>query len=286
MKILSRSRGQTGRLVGRGDPGPIRIDGHAPGLLALHGFANTPAEVRPLVEVARRLGRRAHAPALPGHGTSPFELQRARWEDWAAAAEHALEAIAPPSDAARHARRTVVAGLSLGSVVALHLAAARPEQIAGVVVLGCAVWLPPLWPGLALRVLGGIYRAEWDLYTPKVGCDIRDPEARSAALSYNLNPLAAAIQVERAGRIVREELGRVRCPVLILHGAKDAVCPAANVGRLCRLLGSADVEVAVLARSGHIVTMDFDREEVARRVESFVNRVAPADHRSRTPVDP
>jgi carboxylesterase len=228
------------------------------------------------LDVAARLGRRALAPLLPGHGTIPRDLQHATWEDWAAAGERALDSIAPRSAADPRSRQVIVAGMSLGSMVAIHLAATRSSQVAGLVVMSCAAWLPAAWPGVPLRVLGKVYREEWDLYSPKGGSDIRDPEAQSKVVTYDLNPIAAAIQVERAGRIVRRKLADVHCPVLVLHGALDRVCSVDNLGRLVRRLGTSDLEAAVLPRSGHIVTLDFDKDEVVRRVESFVKRVTPA----------
>jgi dipeptidyl aminopeptidase/acylaminoacyl peptidase len=67
----------------------------------------------------------------------------------------------------------------------------------------------------------------------------------------------------------------VTCPTLVIHGALDQVCPVSNATRFARALGTKDVEVAVLPRSGHIVTADYDRAEVARLTEAFIRRVMP-----------
>jgi dipeptidyl aminopeptidase/acylaminoacyl peptidase len=80
--------------------------------------------------------------------------------------------------------------------------------------------------------------------------------------------------VLRAGRIVRAELGNVRCRTLVMHGHLDRVCPVANAEAFASALGTLDVEVAILPRSGHILSDDVDRSEVANTVDAFLTRIA------------
>jgi pimeloyl-ACP methyl ester carboxylesterase len=110
-------------------------------------------------------------------------------------------------------------------------------------------------------------------YVPKAGADIRDPEARRHHMTYDVTPVRSAVEVLRAGRLVRAELSRVTCPTLVIHGALDQVCPVSNAARFAKALGTSDVEVAVMPNSGHIVTADTDRAEVARLAEGFVRRI-------------
>ena len=50
--------------------------------------------------------------------------------------------------------------------------------------------------------------------------------------------------------------------------------PLENLTRLRRGIGSRDVETHVLERSWHVVTLDYDRDEVARLAAAFLDRVA------------
>jgi carboxylesterase len=109
-------------------------------------------------------------------------------------------------------------------------------------------------------------------YLPKSGADIREPNARKKHLTYDVNPVKSAVEVLRAGRLVRGELSLVRCPTLVIHGQHDRVCPVSNAERFARALGTTDVEVAIMPRSGHIVTVDWDRGTVAERVDEFFAR--------------
>ncbi len=115
----------------------------------------------------------------------------------------------------------------------------------------------------------------------KGGSDIADVDARQSQISYTADPVHAAIDLERSARALRERLGQVRCPTLILHGARDRVCPVENAWRVANLLGTHDVRVVILPRSQHIITRDVERDEVARELRDFYTRIA-----AQTPVDP
>jgi carboxylesterase len=259
-----------GHMVGEGDPSAIAHNG-VPGrgaLLAIHGFAGTPNEVRPLTDVAARLGLFARAPRLPGHGPDPRTLMDVGLSDWTRATGDALLKLSEIAGS-----KVVVGGLSLGSLLATYLAATYPERVGGLVVLANATRLHWMSPALPLLFCETFEPRGNRFFTRKDGADIRDPEARRMHLTYNVNPMRSAVEVLRAARIVRALLPNVRCPTLVIHGRLDRVCPVGNATRFAKSLGTSDVEVAIMPRSAHIVTVDVDRLEVASRVGAFLRRV-------------
>jgi carboxylesterase len=172
-------------------------------------------------------------------------------------------------------RRVLVAGLSMGALLAAHLAARYPERTAGLIALANATRLRIPSPALVLRCCEVLRPFGNRFYVPKASADIRDPEARRCHLTYDVTPVHGAVEVLRAGRQVRAELSRVTCPTLVIHGALDQVCPPTNAHRLASALGTTDVQVALMPNSGHIVSADADRAEVARLVEAFIRKVIP-----------
>ena len=272
-RFITLEDGRYGKLVGTGDPSAISVEGRSGqgGILALHGYAGTPNEVRNLTDVAARLGLFARAPRLPGHDADVRHLLAVGWEDWVAGAATALLDLSELTE-----RRVVVAGLSMGALLAAHLAARHPDRVAGLIALANATQLRFPSPALVLQL------CEWlrpfddnGFYIPKASADIRDLEARRRHLTYDVTPIRGAVEVLRAGPRVRAELSAVTCPTLVIHGALDQVCPVANAARFARALGTKDVEVAIMPRSGHIVSADVDRAEVARLTEAFLRRVMP-----------
>lgn len=260
-----------GALVGPGNPDALEVDGSAPAVLALHGFGGTPLEIELVVEVARGLGLRAHAPLLPGHGTHATELARTGWKDWLAAAEAAFDELAAGGP-------VIVAGLSMGSLLAAHLAATRSDQVRALALLSNAMWLAWPFPSLALDAVKKLRIRDFAM--PKAGADIADPDARRTHLTYETQPVHAAIEVLEAGRRVRAELGRVRCPTLIVHGKRDRVCPPRNARRAATRLGTPDPIVVMLPRSRHIVTRDYDKGRVERELHEFFERARAATDES------
>src|SRR5947209_13160713 len=94
---------------------PFSLGGGDLACLLLHGLTGSPAEVRPVGEALARAGFRAVAPLLPGHGTKPEDLDTVTPGELLDAARGALLSLAG-------ARRLFICGLSMGALLAVHLA--------------------------------------------------------------------------------------------------------------------------------------------------------------------
>jgi carboxylesterase len=233
-------------------------------VLAFHGFTGTPQEVELVVDVARELGLAAEAPLLPGHGVRVAELAQTSFADWLAAAEQHFSRVAERGP-------VIVAGLSMGSLLAFHLAKNHPQQTRGVIALSNAMWLGQPWPTLALKLVDRLRLP--DFWMSKSAPDLGDREQRALHLTYNAQPIRAAISLLRAGERLSEELTQVHAPTLLLHGAKDRVAPVQNAFRVAVRLGTTDKRTVVFERSHHILTRDVERDAVRTEIRAFVSRV-------------
>jgi carboxylesterase len=268
--VGSESPGASG--AGERADGGFALPGHRSlACLLLHGFTATPEEVRPLAMALAGAGFAARAVRLPGHATTLDELARTGWRDWLDCAEQGLAA------ARASAPRTAVAGVSLGALLALLLAARRPTEVAAVVCCATPLLLSDRRPALlrSLRWLPPLRRRYAML--PKVGGrDIGDAAARAASRSYDLMPLPALLSFLELRTVVRRQLGRVTQPALVLHGRHDHMAPLTNVALLQRRLGSRWIESRILERSWHVLTEDVERDEVCRLAVDFLTRVEAA----------
>lgn len=230
------------------------------GALLLHGFTSTPFEVRELGERLAEAGITTLGPLLPGHGTHPDDLAQTTWRQWFDAVRTALQELRS------EARHLFVMGVSLGGALALHAAAHFPE-VAGVVAMSTPVRVRGLSPHL-LRLLARVRPT----LPKRGGVSIRDPEARARHPSYPVIPLRAVAAVSEFLTHLWDDLPEVRAPVLLIHARHDRVVPAADVPRLLARLGSTDKRLHWVNRSDHIITEDFDKEEVFAKVLEFVVR--------------
>jgi carboxylesterase len=230
------------------------------GVLLLHGFTGSPQGLRPWGEALRDDGHTVVCPLLPGHGTHWQDLAGARAADWVAASEAALD------DLAGRCRTVVMGSLSFGGALALHLAATRPEQVAGVVTVNAYLYhkdrrllLLPLLKFLAATA-------------PGVGSDLADSAEKE--LAYERVPLKTFASVLAFQRQVRAELPQLRQPLLCYVSRQDHVVDPDCTTYLASQVASTDVQVVWLERSYHVATLDYDRQAIFDGSRDFVRRVA------------
>lgn len=246
------------------------------GVVCVHGFTGTPYEVRYLGEQLARAGFQVHGLRLPGHGTEIAALDATTWHDWAEAVEDAFDTM-------RMLYRTVaVVGQSLGGLLALHLAARRPD-VASVASLAAPLWLDGLGRRVAhLAEAGTLTRvAPWLTRIPKFsGSDVRDPKARAENPCYDAIPLKALGELVRYMQVVDAALDQITQPVLVLHATQDHTAPVACAYHIARRARAQ--RVRILPQSYHLIAADVERDIVADEVVSFVRRttqkVETGDH--------
>jgi len=273
MIVGRRHTARHGKLRGSDAGDAVDRDGEAPCVLVFHGFTGTPSELEPMLERISARGHAVRAPLLSGHGSTATALQDLPFEQLVLdMAGHLERAIVDH-------RRVVVAGFSLGSLLAIEVVAralaepSRASAISGLVLLGNALTLAPaVSAALGFVDRRGLRLPDW--YLVKLwSADLRDPAQRKRIRAYDRDPLRAALEVYRGGVKARASLGAITCPTLVLHGALDRVCPVGNVALAAAELGTRDVTTRVFPRSAHLVCADHDREDVALAVCEFVARV-------------
>src|SRR5262244_3234188 len=157
-----------------GKTAPFELPGDRGACLLIHGFTGTPWDVRPLGEALSHAGIAVQAPRLPGHGTTPVAMLDARAPDWLLACDEALARLP--------GRRVAVAGLSMGALLGLVLAARHPDRVACVAALAPAVRFRDHTLNSLRRVRAAIPLLE--LVRPwvrKDTTDLLDPQARAEA---------------------------------------------------------------------------------------------------------
>lgn len=234
----------------RRTPEPIFYEGGPVACLLLHGFAGSPAELRPLIQALQKKGFTLSAPLLPGHGTQPEELRETRWPDWVRRAEQELVAL-------RERYQTVhVVGFSMGGLIALHLAA--HHQVESVTTLAAPIRLTD-WRQLLVPL--GKY------LMPYYQSKISNPEiAAQLPENYERMPTAAIHSLLRLAKLVRKELPRVTAPVQALQGDRDRWIVPDSSAYIMEHVRSQVKQMQLLPGRHHFITLEQGRDQVAQMV--------------------
>jgi carboxylesterase len=255
------------------------------GVLLLHGLTGLPSEMRPLERALTQLGCTVEAPLLPGHGATHRELLATGWSDWIGGARRAADDLAARCDT------LVVAGLSMGALLATLLAADDPA-IGGIALLsptlrydGSSIpwtrWLLPLASVLpfAGQTLYWSERPPYGLRDERLQRLVTraiDAAGRGESTEYGLfrTYVGSILELSRMVREVRRRACAVRCPALILQSVEDTITSIRNATEIWDRLGSTDKSIHWLRGCDHVITLDLEKHEVARAVSAFTMRIA------------
>lgn len=244
-----------------------RVGGEGEPLLLVHGLGGSGENwVEVLPELLR--SRRVLVVDLPGHAGSAPLPAGATIDDFAAAVAGVLEAEGVES--------AVVAGHSLGGLVALRLAHVRPELVRGLLLVAPAgiatssrlietlvVAAATIRPGRAVarfrhRWAGRVwYRRA--VFRPWF---VSDPVSLSERATHGLlADQPRHTNTRAAGRAMvaaepRHDLGGVTCPVVVLWGARDAQLPLDDAFEYARRLRA---RLRLVADCGHLVIVERPR---------------------------
>jgi carboxylesterase len=248
--------------MGHGDPSAFLFEGSDVGVLLIHGFTGSPAEMRPIGRYLNERGLTVLAPLLPGHGTQVEDLNQVQWTDWTAAAEEAL------AELQQSCQQTFVAGLSMGGLLTLYLASRHPE-LPGIVTYAAALditdWRRHFAP-IVKRLFKTVSKPEehW-----------ADPEAEQLLWSYDVYPVGGATQVFALRDEVKASLAQITCPALITYSTSDPTVTVEAAQTILASIASEDKDALNLVECGHVMTLDAGWQTLADRTYHFITARAP-----------
>lgn len=222
------------------------------GVLLLHGFTATTTEVRPLAEFLHQHGYTVAAPLLPGHGTTPDDLNQKTSLDWVNTADDAYQGLCMTCET------IFVGGSSMGGLLALFLAS-RYQEIAGIMLYAPAFHIP----GLRLAWLAAKFRSS---QPKKIG--VRP----MAWKGYRVNPLAAAAQLWKLRGIVDRLLPKVHQPAIIFQGRLDQTVDIRGAQMVYDKIKSSKKSLHWLDDSTHVLLLDREFDQAARQSLDFIEK--------------
>jgi len=259
----------------------LYFSGGRTGILLVHGLGGTPVELRIVAVGLARAGFTVSCPQLAGHCGSFDELKATTWRDWYRSVEAAHDRLR------QHCDVIIVGGLSMGALLALNLAAERPESVQGAALFAPTLslngWGIP-WYARLFRLVA--HKAVADLFDfrEREPFGVKDARVRqlvTAALQSGdssqcgqlSTPGSSMLELRWLASAVKRRLRAITQPVLVLHPREDDRASLSNAFYLQQQLGGS-VEAIVLEDSYHIVTLDRQRHVVIDRTIGFAKRIA------------
>lgn len=235
-------------------------------VLLIHGFTGSPWDMRPLGEALAARCFRVEGIRLPGHGTNPEAMSTVGQRDWELAAQDALLKL--------DARRVFVAGLSMGALLGLWLAARFPAKVQGLGLIAPAYRFSGAKMA-ALRAFRHTRLLERVLpWITKDSTDLEDAAALAEAPIMAAFPSARLNDLFRLQDTVEREVPHVECPMLIAVAKHDHVVSPRSGDFIARhAKKSSQVRYIELTEGFHIVPRDRSGELLADELASFFERV-------------
>jgi carboxylesterase len=228
------------------------------GLVLVHDLAGTPQIFHEMAERIAEQGFSVDVPLLPGHGTDLNDLDETTWDDWAAAAQLALDELASRAGA------VVLCGIGMGATLATFVGAQHPS-VAGVIAINPRAM--PV-PSGAIEMLQAMI-ADGCETVPPLGPDVSDRGAR--VVEYQTVPVRTLISMFDALDDLQGHWGAVTSPTLVVTSARDhRVSPYEGDWLADRLGGT--VERLTLPNSFHLAPVDVDKEMLEQAIVEFSRR--------------
>ncbi len=238
------------------------------GCLLIHGFTSTPATMAPLKDALIAKGYRVAMPLLAGHGGSYADLEASTRQDWYDTVRTSFTALR------REVDKVYCAGMSLGALLGMRLAIDEGWGVRALALLS----MPFRFPAMTrMEIACARYSPlKWLLRSIRKNLANSVAYAEGRKLYANFTtldmPVKSIFEIHDLQADIRDRIGGVSNPLLLLHGRRDPTAPPFNAELVRRGASSDVIETHIYDRSKHVLTFDWDREDVTRRVVDFFER--------------
>ena len=214
------------------------------GIVLVHGFLASPAEMRGFGEQLFDLGFPVIGVRLKGHGTSPWDLRERGWEDWQDSVRRGFSIMA------ELAPRVALVGFSTGGALSLTFASERPARLAGVV----AVSVPMKFQDRRMRFVPVVHGANrlvrWVSSFEGVK-PFQSSESEHPHVNYRQMPVRGLYELTVLVDVLKASVAQVACPVTLIQASDDPVVVPDGSNTLAELLAHVPVALRIIDSKRH-----------------------------------
>lgn len=222
-------------------------------MLLLHGFTGNSSDVRQLGRFLQKKGYTSYAPHYEGHAAPPEEILKSSPFVWFKEALDGYDFLVE-----KGYDEIVVAGLSLGGCYALKLSLNR--DVKGIITM-CS----PMYIKTEGSMFDGVleYARNFKKYEGKDETTI-NKEMDVFQPSETLKELQGQIQD------VRDHVDEVMDPLLVVQAEQDQMINTDSANIIYNESESDEKNIKWYANSGHVITIDKEKELVFEDVYQFL----------------
>lgn len=239
-------------------PEPFTFEAGPRAVLLLHGFTGHSADVRMLGRFLEKKGYTSHAPIYKGHGVEPEELIKTTPEDWWQDAQEGYEYLKFLGY-----QEIAIAGLSLGGVFTLKLAAENPVK-------GIVPMCTPVYFDNETQLTKG-FNLFAKQYKQFLQMDEADIETEVKSLMTKAEPLFE--KIEPFIHSVRDQVEEIYTPAFIAQSVHDEIINPESADYIKEHLASDEKKLKWFHKSGHVVTTGPEREELHEDIYMFLENL-------------
>jgi len=238
--------------------------------LLVHGFAGSRKDFADLGELLADAGCHVRLERLPGHGTTPEDMESTTADELI---DHVLGAL---RQAKSEHERVILVGFSMGGAISTIVAAQEPVD--RLVLLAPCYEIKHQWyyferPEWWAEKLQPVVR--W-VPKGKGTVQVNRKEARPSLFSYPRISTQSVLTLAELGRRASQAdvLGTITAPVLMVHSPTDFAAAQSASEAKFPLLGSTEkLYVKADPRNNHHLLWDYDRDLVKAEIMAFVQPV-------------
>ncbi|WP_436952857.1 alpha/beta hydrolase [Staphylococcus shinii] len=234
-------------------PEPFFFEEGNRAVLLLHGFTGNSSDVRQLGRFLQKKGYTSYAPQYEGHAAPPEEILKSSPFVWLKDALDGYDFLVE-----KGYDEIVVAGLSLGGCYALKLSLNR--DVKGIITM-CS----PMYIKTEGAMFEGVleYARNFKKYEGK-------DEATIQKEMDNFKPTDTLKELQGQIEDVREHIDEVMDPLLIIQAEQDQMINKDSANIIYNESESDDKDIKWYANSGHVITIDKEKELVFEDVYNFL----------------
>jgi carboxylesterase len=237
-------------------PKSFTYSGGNKAVLLMHGFTGNTVDIRMLGKYLQQRGFTCHAPLYKGHGMDPNKLIQTGPEDWW---QNVLDGYNLLK--AEGFDEIAVAGVSLGGLFALKVGSELPVK--GIVSMSAPVKAKTV-DELYMRVQN--YAKGYKKFEGK-----NHEQIHAEMKEFEQLPMPSLTGLQQIIVDTGGKLDLITSPLLILQGCLDDALYKESAQMIYNHVSTEDKQLKWYEQSGHIITLDKEREIVYEDVYTFLD---------------